>query len=168
MIISHIVAMGLNNEIGLNNALLWHLPNDMKFFKNTTWGMPIIMGRKTYISIAGKPLPGRFNIVLTNNLNFDPGYPKVDVAHTLEQAIEYAKATDCKEVFIIGGGEIYQQSMAFTQRIYLTRVMRDFPEAEVFYPAFEELDWQKVKTTAFPIDEKHLYAYNFEIWEKKA
>jgi dihydrofolate reductase len=168
MIISHIVAMGLNNEIGLNNALLWHLPNDMKFFKNTTWGMPIIMGRKTYISIAGKPLPGRFNIVLTNNLNFDPGYPKVDVAHTLEQAIESAKATDCKEVFIIGGGEIYQQSMAFTQRIYLTRVMHEFPEAEVLYPAVDLLDWQKVKTTAFPIDEKHLYAYNFEIWERKA
>lgn len=168
MIISHIVAMGLKNEIGMNNALLWHLPNDMKFFKNTTWGMPIIMGRKTYISIAGKPLPGRFNIVLTNNVHFDPGYPKVEVAHTLEQAIECAKATDCKEVFIIGGGEIYHQSMAFTQRIYLTRVMHTFPEAEVFYPAFDLLEWQKVKSEAFPIAEKHLYPYNFEIWERKA
>jgi dihydrofolate reductase len=91
MKISHVVAMGLNNEIGMNNTLLWHLPNDMRFFKNITWGMPVVMGRKTYTSIAGKPLPGRFNIVLTNNLTFDPQDTKVKIASTLQQAIEMAK-----------------------------------------------------------------------------
>jgi dihydrofolate reductase len=166
MKISHVVAMGLNNEIGMNNTLLWHLPNDMRFFKNITWGMPVVMGRKTYTSIAGKPLPGRFNIVLTNNPTFDPQDNKVQIATTLQQAIEMANEKDCKEVFIIGGGEIYKQSLAFTDKIYLTRVLNEFPNAEVYYPTIELSKWEKTQTLEFPISEKHLYPYNFEIWER--
>jgi dihydrofolate reductase len=167
MKISQVVAMGINNEIGMNNALLWHLPNDMRFFKNITWGMPVVMGRKTYTSIAGKPLPGRFNIVLTNNPNFDPMDTKVQIAKTLEQSVELAKETDCKEVFIIGGGEIYKQSLAITDRIYLTRVLHEFPEAEVFYPSIELSQWKQIQSLAFSPSEKHLYPYNFEIWDRK-
>lgn len=166
MKISHVVAMGLNNEIGMNNTLLWHLPNDMRFFKNITWGMPVVMGRKTYTSIAGKPLPGRFNIVLTNNPIFDPKDSKVKIASTLQQSIEIAKETDCKEVFIIGGGEIYKQSLEFTDRIYLTRVLNEFPEAEVFYPTIDLSNWEKKQSLEFPVSEKHVYPYNFEIWER--
>ncbi|MCF8341681.1 MAG: dihydrofolate reductase [Chitinophagaceae bacterium] len=166
MKISHVVAMGLNNEIGMNNTLLWHLPNDMRFFKNITWGMPVVMGRKTYTSLAGKPLPGRFNIVLTNNLTFNPQDTKVKIASTLHQAIEMAKETDCKEVFIIGGGEIYKQSLELTDRIYLTRVLNEFPNAEVFYPSIDLLQWKKVQSLEFPVSEKHVYPYNFEIWER--
>jgi dihydrofolate reductase len=128
--------------------------------------MPVVMGRKTYTSIAGKPLPGRFNIVLTNNLTFDPQDTKVKIASTLQQAIEMAKETDCKEVFIIGGGEIYKQSLEFTDRIYLTRVLHEFPNAEVFYPSIDLLLWKKVQSLAFPVSEKHIYPYNFEIWER--
>lgn len=94
MIVSHIVAAGEHNEIGKQNQLLWRLPNDLKFFKNTTWGMPVIMGRKTYESIAGEPLPGRINIVVTQNTGFHPNNEKVRVATSIEQAIVMAGETD--------------------------------------------------------------------------
>ena len=100
MIISLIVAASTNNVIGKDNKLLWHLPNDMKFFRNTTWGMPVVMGRKTYDALAGEPLPGRFNFVITRNRNWDPHNEKVKVVSGLEGAIEGARETDCKEVFV--------------------------------------------------------------------
>ncbi|MGL6268073.1 MAG: dihydrofolate reductase, partial [Chitinophagaceae bacterium] len=133
MIISLILAASSNNAIGKQNALLWHLPNDLKFFKNTTWGMPVIMGRKTYESIAGEPLPGRFNIIITRKLDFNPGRENLWVVNTLEQAIAKAKETNCKEAFIAGGGEIYTAVLPLADRIYLTRVHADFPDAEIFF-----------------------------------
>lgn len=166
MIVSHIVAAGEQNEIGKQNQLLWHLPNDLKFFKNTTWGMPVIMGRKTYASIAGEPLPGRINIVVTQNPEFDPGNDKVRVASSIEQAIVMAGESDCKEVFIAGGGEIYRQSLPLTHRIYLTRVLHDFPEAEIFYPEVRETEWRRVQYLDFPADGKHAWPYRFETWER--
>src|ERR1700755_1913240 len=111
MIISLIVAASTNNAISKDNKLLWHLPNDMKFFKNTTWGMPVIMGRKTYEALAGEPLPGRFKFVVTRNKDWDAKNPRAQVVRSLEEAIVAARQTDCKEAFIIGGGEIYQSSM---------------------------------------------------------
>src|SRR5271170_15495 len=122
MIISLIVAATTNNVIGKDNQLLWHLPNDMKYFKNTTWGMPVLMGRKTFEALAGEPLPGRFNFVITRNKDWDPHNPKVQVAPGLEQAIDLARETDCKECFVIGGGEIYIEAMPLADKIYLTRV----------------------------------------------
>src|SRR5215475_4676957 len=103
MIISLIVAASTNNVIGKDNKLLWHLPNDMKFFKNTTWGMPVIMGRKTYDALAGEPLPGRFNFVVTRNRDAlakggDGGRKSAVVAPDLESAVKLAKETDCKEI----------------------------------------------------------------------
>ncbi len=100
----------------------WHLPNDMKFFKNTTWGMPVVMGRKTFEALAGNPLPGRFNFVISRKKDWDPHNDKVKVVSTLQAAIGGAKATDCREAFVIGGGEIYAVAMPVADRIYMTRV----------------------------------------------
>lgn len=165
MIISHIVAAGENNEIGKANQLLWHLPNDLKFFKNTTWGMPVVMGRKTFESIAGEPLPGRMNIILTRQQQYDPGHEKAIVVHDLNEAIRVAKNADVRELFIAGGGELYRSSLAVTRRIYLTRVHALFPEADVFYPEIRDGNWKLVKELPFSADEKHAYSYTFQLWE---
>lgn len=166
MIVSLILAAAENNAIGKHNALLWHLPNDLKFFKNTTWGMPVIMGRKTYLSIAGEPLPGRFNIVITRQKDFDPGREDVWVVNTLEEGIAKAKETNCKEVFIAGGGEIYAMSLPMADRIYLTRVHADFPEAEIFFNGFNEKEWTLISSLDFKADEKHTFDYSFQVWER--
>jgi dihydrofolate reductase len=166
MIISPIVAVSSNNAIGKHNALLWHLPNDLKFFRNTTWGMPLVMGRKTYESIAREPLPGRFNIVISRQRDYDPGSEKVWVVDSLEQAIRKASETNCKEVFIAGGGEVYALAMPLAQRIYLTRVHADFPDAEVFFPALDPAEWTCRSSLDFTADERHAYDYSFQLWER--
>jgi dihydrofolate reductase len=166
MIISLILAASSNNAIGKQNALLWHLPNDLKFFKNTTWGMPVIMGRKTYESIAGEPLPGRFNIIITRKQDFNPGNESVWVVNTLDQAIAKAKETNCKEVFIAGGGEIYAAALPLADRIYLTRVHANFPDAEIFFTGFNENEWTLQSKLDFKADEKHAYDYSFQVWER--
>src|SRR6187431_528059 len=114
-----VVAVSENNVIGKDNKLLWSLPNDMKFFKNTTWGMPVIMGRKTYESL-GKPLKGRTNIVISSNPVFQPGNDVITVS-SLQAAINRSAETDAKECYVIGGGEIFKQSMSMANRIYMTR-----------------------------------------------
>lgn len=162
--ISHIVAAGESNEIGANNSLLWRLPNDMKFFKNTTWAMPVIMGRKTFESIAGGALPGRYNIVITRNAAFDTGDKSVWIARDLPEAIALAKSTGCKEAFIIGGGEIYQQSLSIVNKVYMTRVHHPFPEATVHYPGIPDT-MHKISHVEFSQDEKHAYAFSIEVWE---
>src|SRR5580692_7575007 len=108
MIISLIAAASTNNVIGKENKLVWHLPNDMKFFKNTTWGMPVIMGRRTYDSFK-KNLSGRHNIVITNQQDWKAD--GVILASGIEDAIAKAKETNCKEIFVIGGGQVYKQSI---------------------------------------------------------
>lgn len=166
MIISLIVAASTNNAIGKDNKLLWHLPNDMKFFKNTTWGMPVVMGRKTFEALAGEPLPGRFNFVVTRNADWRPGRETVKVAANLPAALDLAKETDCKETFVIGGGEIYAEAMPLADRIYMTRV-HAILEGDTFFPVIPEQDWKLVSELAFPADEKHAYAYSFQLWQRK-
>jgi dihydrofolate reductase len=162
--ISIIVAASENNAIGREGELLWTLPNDMKFFKNTTWGLPAIMGRKTYESL-GKPLPGRINIVITRQ----DGWHAVGVmvAKDITEALQKAAEANCKEIFIIGGGEIYKQSMDVTDRIYLTRVHHTFKDADAFFPAIDENIWELKSNEDFDFDGKHAYAYSFQVWEKK-
>jgi dihydrofolate reductase len=162
MIVSLIVAASENNVIGKNNQLLWRLPNDTKFFKNTTWAMPVIMGRKTYESLSGEPLPGRFNIVITHQKDWSPN-GKVKVTGTLEEAIELADDTDCKEVFVIGGGQIYAEALPVADKIYMTRV-HTVVEGDAFFPAIDETKWKMVSNVDFPADEKHQYAYSFQVW----
>ncbi len=166
MIVSLIVAASTNNVIGKNNQLLWHLPNDMKFFKNTTWGMPVVMGRKTYESLAGGALPGRFNFVITRKTGWDPHDDKVKVVATMGQAIAAAGETDCREVFVIGGGQIYAESMASADRIYMTRVHAVL-EGDTWFPAIDGKEWALHSELNFPVDEKHAYAYSFQVWERK-
>src|SRR5713226_4787124 len=165
MIISLIAAASTNNEIGKDNQLLWNLPNDMKFFKNTTWGMPVVMGRKTYEALAGEPLPGRFNFVVSRNGGWDPHNDKVKVLHTLGAAIRAAGETDCKEIFVIGGGQIYEEAMNMAHRIYMTRVHAVL-EGDAYFPAIDGKAWEMVSHLDFPADEKHAYAYSFQVWER--
>ena len=166
MIISLVVAFAKDNAIGANNKLLWHLPNDLKFFKNLTWGMPIIMGRKTFVSIAGKPLPGRINIVITRDKSSLPVQENLWVVSSIEDAIEKASETDCNEAFIIGGGEIYKQSISIANKIYLTRVDAVFSDATVFFPILDEKSFQLIDSVPMEKDEKHSFPYTFETWEK--
>lgn len=166
MIISLIVAASTNNAIGKDNKLLWHLPNDMKFFKNTTWGMPVVMGRKTFEALAGEPLPGRFNFVITRNRNWNPDRPKVEVAPDLQTAFKLAADTDSKETFVIGGGEIYKESMPIADRIYMTRVHAVL-EGDTWFPVIDEKLWTLTSNLDFPSDDKHAYAYSFQLWERK-
>ncbi|SFG75156.1 dihydrofolate reductase [Pedobacter insulae] len=158
--LSIIVAVSENNAIGKDNQLLWHLPADLKHFKEITSGNTIIMGRKTYDSI-GKPLPNRRNIVITRNANLV--IPGVEVATSLVNAIELCKHD--KEVFIIGGAEIYQQSLAHATHIYLTRVHRKY-EADTFFPAIDSTEWKELNSITHGADEKNEVAYTFSTMER--
>ncbi len=111
MKLSIIVAASENNAIGKNNQMLWNLPEDMRFFKNTTWGFPLIMGRKTFEALGNKPLAGRFNIVISRQPGYNAGNSEVQEADSLMNAIELAGKTDAKEAFIGGGGQIYKESL---------------------------------------------------------
>jgi dihydrofolate reductase len=166
MIVSLVVAVAEENAIGGDNKLLWHLPNDLKFFKNITWGMPIIMGRKTFNSIAGKPLPGRVNIVVTRQPEQIQPTKNLWVVGGLAEAFEKAAETDCKEVFVIGGGEIYNQAMLKADKIYLTRVHGSFPVATVFFSAIKPAEFNMTAVLKMEADEKHAYSYDFETWER--
>jgi dihydrofolate reductase len=163
VILSFIVAAGENNVIGKDNQLPWHLPSDMKYFKNQTWGMTVIMGRKSLESL-GKPLKGRKNIVVSRNKDWQP--EGALVAHSIEEAIELAKQTGVKEIFIIGGAQVFKTSMPLVQRIYLTRIHHSF-EGDAFFPELSPAEWQLVKSHFYAADEKNQYSHTFEVWERK-
>lgn len=165
MILTHVVAAAANNAIGKDNQLLWHLPNDLKFFKNTTWAMPVAMGRKSFESLGRKPLNGRFNIIITRNKDFTA--KDSVVVHNLNDAISIAQQNDYKELMILGGGEIYKQSINMVDKIYLTRVHATFADADAFYPSIDESKFRLAANQDFFADEKHAYDYSFQLWEKK-
>lgn len=164
MIISLIVAASENNIIGKDNKLPWHLPKDLKFFKNTTWAMPVIMGRKTFESMDGKALQGRINIIITRNESY-----KTDgavVTNSLKDALFVANDLGYKQVFIIGGGELFLQSMEQANNIYMTRVHTNI-EGDILFP---EIDTKKFHLTAkeeHVADDKHAFDFSFEKWVKK-
>ena len=164
MIISLVVAASTNNAIGKDNRLLWHLPNDLKFFKNTTWGLPVIMGRKTFESMDNKPLNGRLNIIITRQKDWKAD--GVITVHSLEEAVSFARKEDYKECCVIGGGEIFREAMAIAHIIYLTLVDTDI-EGDVFFPEINTLQWQMVSERSFTADAKHAYPYHFQRWERK-
>ena len=165
MIISIIVAASENNAIGLNNQLLWRLPNDLKFFKQTTWAMPVIMGRKTFESLSGKPLNGRLNIVVSRQDNWQAD--GVQKASSLDEAIAIAAANYYKEAFVIGGGELYAAALPFANNIYLTRVETTI-EGDTFFPVIKAEHWKIVMDETHPVDEKHAFSYRFQKWIKKS
>lgn len=160
--LSHIVAASENNMIGIKNGLPWRLSNDFKYFKNKTWGMPVIMGRNTFESLK-KELPGRINIVLTKKVDWHA--ENVFVARDIDEAITKAKESDAKETFIIGGGEIFVQTLSLIDRIYLTRV-HTVVEGDTSYPELDTFKWKLIKEESFPQDEKNNFPYTYEIWEK--
>lgn len=132
--ISIIAAIGKNRELGKDNKLLWHIPDDLPRFKKLTLGHPIIMGRKTFESI-GRPLPNRTNIVVTRDSSYE--VEGVVVVHSIEKAIEEAKKKDKEEIFVIGGGQIYEQALPFADRLYLTIVDAQ-AEADTYFPDYSE------------------------------
>lgn len=163
MIISAIVAVSANNVIGHNNQIPWYLPADLKYFKKTTQGHHIIMGRKSFESI-GRPLPNRTNIVITRA----PYYVASGclVVHSIEEALEVAANNGEEEVFIIGGGEIYRQSWPYLDRIYLTSVETDV-EGQVFFPEINADEWEEISAEPHLADEKNPFDYTFRVLVRK-
>ncbi|AZA82071.1 dihydrofolate reductase [Chryseobacterium lactis] len=156
-----VVAMGEKNEIGFENQLLWHLPKDLKHFKDITSGHPIIMGRKTYESI-GKPLPNRTNIVISRKKDwFEEG---ILIVGSIKEAVKFAKKID-EEVFIIGGGNIYEQTIDMVDKLEVTMVKADL-EADTFFPKIDAKIWKKTSEICHEKDEKNAYDFCFQTFEK--
>ena len=161
--ISIISAIAKNNEIGKNNGLLWDMPVDLKHFKVITSGHPIIMGQKTFESL-GRPLPNRKNMVLTLDENFKA--EGVEIFHSLVEINNFIQKFD-EEFFVIGGGQIYRLFMNSADKLYITHVDGDFPDADTYFPIIEESKWQKIKEEKHEPDEKNKYAYSFVEYTKK-
>lgn len=162
MKVSLVVAASTNNAIGKDNQLLWHLPKDMRFFKNTTWAMPVIMGRKTFESLSGKALNGRLNIVITRQTDWKA--ENVSVVNSIEAAYELAAQQDYKEVYVIGGAEIYAQTLPKADIVYLTRV-NTILEADSFFPTLGA-DWELFSEAPFEADAKHAFSFSFQVWKR--
>lgn len=172
MILSLISAIGENNEIGLGNALLWDLPRDMKHFRETTAGHPVIMGRKTFESI-GRPLPKRRNIIITRDVTYMKD--GIEVANSLDEALRLASLEHGRnfeenqeevEVFVIGGAEIYKQAIEKANRLYITHVHQKF-EADAHFPTIGP-EWKEVSKVSHESDEFNKFPHSFVVYEKVA
>jgi dihydrofolate reductase len=165
MTISLIAALAQNRVIGKNNDLPWHLPDDMKYFMQTTKTHHVIMGRKNYDSIPEKfrPLPNRTNIVVTRQKKFQA--PGCLVVNSIEEALTIARNNNEGEVFIIGGSEIYAQGFAFATRLYLTEIQADI-EGDTYFPAFNKTEWKEVSRKHHGTDDRHSYSFDFVVYEK--
>ncbi len=159
--ITIIAAAGNNNELGKDNDLVWHLPDDFKRFKKLTTGHHIIMGRKTFQSFP-KPLPNRIHIVITRNKDYHP--EGAIVVHSMKDALEIAKEDE--QPFIIGGGEIYKIGMEVADKIELTRVNNNF-EADTFFPEIPSEKWELVYEETHSKDEKHKFDFSYQTYNRK-
>ena len=164
MTLSFIVAASENNAIGINNELPWRLPEDLKFFKRTTMGKPVIMGRKTYESL-GRPLPGRLNVVISSSANLQLPEGTVQ-ASSISEAIAVAESEKQEEVFIIGGGKIFADSIHLADRLYITRVHTTISNADTLFPDIDHTHWKLVWQEAHHADDKHAYNYTFQRYER--
>lgn len=164
MLVSLIFAMDEHNAIGVNNTLPWHLPADLKKFKQDTMGHHIIMGRKTYESI-GRPLPGRTSIVVSRQEDYSA--EGVKVAPALEQALHIARKAGETEAFIIGGAQLFRDAMPLADRFYLTRIHHTFT-ADTYLPAIDMREWEELERKDFQPDEKNKYPYSFITLKRKA
>jgi len=160
--ISIIVAIANNNAIGKNNELLWHLPNDLKRFKELTSGHSILMGRNTWLSLPRRPLPNRTNVVITDVK--DEVFDGCEMLYSFNEAIDYCKRKE--EIFIIGGGMVYSQFLPYAQRLYITKVDAEF-SADTFFPMIEKTQWNLISEEHLFADEKHPFNYSFLIFERK-
>jgi len=160
-----VVAIGKNRELGKNGKLLWHIPDDLKRFKELTMGHPVIMGRKTFESIVSYikgPLSGRTNIVITRQADYAP--EGVEIVRSFTAAL-HAVPSD-EEVFVIGGGEIFKIALPLADRVYLTRVEADVA-GDVFFPELDPKEWREASHTEGVVDEKNPYPHTFILLEKK-
>lgn len=157
--VSIIVAIGPNGVIGNNNELLWHITEDMRYFRSVTSGHPVIMGRKTYDSI-GRPLPKRENVVITRQ---DIDIEGCRVVHSLDEALSLFDASH--EIFIIGGAEIYAMALPRAHRLYITRVGGDF-EGDTHFPEWNPAQWQLTHQQPFERGEQFEHPFSFEVYTK--
>ena len=167
MIVSIIAALTRNRVIGIKNDLPWRLPDDMKYFFQTTKGHTVIMGRKNYDSLPEKfrPLPNRMNIVVTRQENFNA--PGCTVVNSLEKGIERAKEANEQEVFNIGGAELFELGIPHTQRMYLTEIQTELP-GDTYFPEVNKSDWRETSRRHHLADERHAYAFDFVVYEFKS
>lgn len=164
MQLSIIVAIAHNNAIGKDNDIPWYLPADLKYFKKTTLGHPIIMGRKCHESI-GRPLPKRTNIVITRNPHYQA--EGCIVVHSLDEAIAVASESAVEEIFIIGGGEIYTKGLPLCSKLYVTEVAVNVVDATVFFPKINPAEWKLTKEENHQADEKNDHDYTFKVMVRK-
>lgn len=164
MIISAIVAMSSNRVIGRDLGLPWHQPKDMKFFKETTMGHHLIMGRNNFASMDYRPLKGRINIVLTRDPFFITS--SALVMHSIEEALSYAYDAGEEEVFIIGGGEIYKQSLSLLDKIYLTEVITEL-SGDTYFPEIDMNEWKLVSSEYSEADAKNKFPMRFDVLLRK-
>lgn len=160
--LSLIVAVDQNNAIGKENQMLTHLPDDLKYFKQVTSGHSVIMGRKTFESLPKGALPNRRNIVITRNTELQ--YPGCEMVNSIEDAIVTASGEE--EVFVMGGGIIYKETIDRADKLYITHIHHAFEEAEVYFPEIDLDVWKEVWREDHPADEKHKYAFSFVQYEK--
>lgn len=166
MIISLIAALTENRVIGKNNDLPWHLPDDMKYFMQTTKGHYVIMGRKNWDSIPEKfrPLPNRTNLVITRQPDFRA--PGATVVNSLNQALEIARTAGQPEVFVIGGAEIYRLALPLASRLYLTEIQTQL-QGDTFFPDYDRQAWVERSRNHHSADERHLFPFDFVIYDKQ-
>lgn len=166
MEIAMIAAVAENGVIGKDNDLVWSLPDDMKYFMNTTKGHYIILGRKNYESLPPKyrPLPNRTNVVVThqNGLQLDGAH----VVHSLEEAIKFCKENNQKKIFVIGGGQIYKQALPFSDTLYITEIHHSF-DGDTYFPEIDMNEWAEVSREPHGTDERHLYPFDFVVYKRK-
>nr|AIA17879.1 Dihydrofolate reductase [uncultured bacterium] len=161
MQVSYIFAMDRNRGIGFENKLPWRLPADLAFFKKTTLGHPVVMGRRTFDSLGGRTLPGRTNIVLTQNRSYTA--EGCEVVHSADEAVE--RFGGAGELFVIGGTEAFRLFMPYVMRMYITRIEHEFV-CDVFFDGLPEREWKLVSSEKGPRDEKNPYDYYFEVYER--
>lgn len=159
-----IVAATENNVIGIGNDLPWRLPDDFKYFKQKTLGHTILMGKNTWLSL-GRPLPQRENIIVSASLNERPKGTLVFTS--LDEAMEYCKDQSVEQLFVIGGGVIFKEMFSVLDEILMTRIHAIIDGGEVFFPAIDPGEWEKVWEEFHPADERHQYAFTFERWLRK-
>ncbi len=159
--ISIIVAIAQNNAIGKDNDLLWHISEDLKYFKRITSEHTVIMGRKTFESLPFKPLPKRKNIVITKDPLFH--FQGCEVAYSIDEVFEFCDNE--KENFVIGGGAIYEQFLPYAQKLYITHVYKDF-EADIFFPEINKSEWKIEQKSETFFDEKSGLEYAFYVYKK--
>ena len=166
MIISMIAAVATNRVIGKDNDLVWRLPDDMKYFMETTQNHFVIMGRKNYESIPHKyrPLPNRVNIIVTRQEDYKA--PDCVITNTIEEAIDYAKEQNQEEVFVIGGGQIYKQSLPLAHKLYITEIKEHF-DGDTYFPDYDPRQWDELSRKHHGKDEKHKHDFDFVIYKRK-